>query len=219
MSTFRSYDIAGRSLELAFFETPKKKLPTPAKLPKAPGAGEIQIDPINLSTAETISHRAINISTRVTGNNIAYVYADILLFDEQLEQAYGPVYRSFIPAAREKEVGGVVYPDWEESIQIDLEFTPTLRILTDGENSTFGFVIPDQYTSSQSETTLWARGLITTSEVQNVRQGKMNFNSAGELQKILLSDVGIASRAPRQLKLSQGDQFTPFVQIYKKSER
>ncbi len=214
MSIFRTFDYLGRTFELASFETSKEKRPQDQMRRQAPGAGEFEIEAITLSVAEAAPGAAVTLSTRVSGRNIAFIYADMMLYDEELNQTYGPVYRDYVRAADDKAVGGVLHPDWEETIHIAFEFTPSLRILTDGVNSGFGFVSPTQYGSSSTTGAYQLGGLYTTNEGKTSRDAKMYFNSTGKMERIVVSGAGSGRRAPRKIIPKQGDQFTPFVQLF-----
>ncbi len=214
MPVFRTFDYLGRTFELNSFETTQEKLPQDQTWSQAPGAGEIEIEAIALSIAQTAPGEAVSVSTRVNGRNIAFIYADMMLYDKEFDRAYGPVYRKHIPAASDKEIGGVLYPDWEETVHIAFEFTPTLRILTDGVNFGFGFVYPDRYGSLSTGGTYWLNGLYSTDEGQTVRDAKMYLDKTGKMEKIIVAGSKFGRRAPREIMPKPGDQFTPFVQLF-----
>ncbi|MBN1878011.1 MAG: hypothetical protein JXA33_27565 [Anaerolineae bacterium] len=218
MPIFRTFNHLGKTFELVSLETTAENPPQKQMWPQAPGAGEIEIDPITLSVSEAIPGTVVSLSTRVCGRNIAFIYADVLLYDDELGQAYGPVYRDYVRAANNKEVRGVIYPVWEEVVHVALEYIPTLRILSDGVNSGFGFVSPEQYGSLSAIGTYWINGLYTTSEGQTPRDAKMYFNSAGKMEKLVVAGTKFGRKAMREVKPKTGEQFTPLVQLLSPSQ-
>jgi hypothetical protein len=217
MSTFRTFHHAGRTLELATFEAPTRKAsPTARSLRTrskiiAPGAGAFEIEPIALSADEIAWGEAVTLSARVSGKNIAFIYVDVALYDQERDQLYGPVYRDYIQASHDKEVGGVIYPDWEDSIRVEIEIEPVLRVLTDGVDSAFGFVSPERYGVAAADAVYWLDGLYAAASGQTPRNARMFFDSAGKMDRVLgLGKFG--KGAPRALTPQPGNQFTPFAQ-------
>lgn len=214
MPVFQKFDYLNRTFELASFEEVERKSPRRKLRGRAPGATVFEIDPLTLSAAAISQGASVHLSTCVHGHGIAFVYADMLLFDDELGQVYGPVQRSYVPAAHDREIAGILSPNWEDDVLLELDFTPTLRVLTDGVNSGFGFVSPDRYVGSSSVSKHWLRGIYSTAG-QNSREAKMYFNPAGEMEKLMLSGASFGRRTPREIVPQPGDQFAPFVQFFK----
>jgi hypothetical protein len=217
MPAFRTFHHAGRILELAPFEAPARKAsPTARSLRSqvkivAPGAGAFEIEPVTLSSDEIAWDEAVTLSTWVSGKNIAFIYVDLALYDPERDRLYGPVYRDYILASHDKEVGGVIYPDWEDSIHVEIEIEPVLRVLTDGVDAAFGFVSPERYGVAAEDAVYWLDGLYTTADGQTTRDARMLFDSAGKMEQLLVSGK-FGKGAPRPITPQLGDQFTPFAQ-------
>jgi hypothetical protein len=217
MPAFRTFHHAGRTLELAPFEAAARKAsPTARSLRSqakiiAPGAGAFEIEPIALSSDEIAWGEAVTVSTRISGKNIAFIYVDLALYDQERDRLYGPVYRDYILAGHDKEVGGVRYPDWEDSIYVEIEIEPVLRVLTDGVDSAFGFISPERYGVAAEDAVYWLDGLYTLADGQSTRDARMFFDSAGKMDRVLASGK-FGKGAPRALTPQPGDQFTPFAQ-------
>jgi hypothetical protein len=210
MEVFQTFEYNGRVLQLATYEPDSSARPA-AKDPsiKAPGAGKFGIGAINLSTAKIIAGEELTLTAQVNGKNIAYIYSEVLFHDKSLNQFYGPVAREYIQADRSKESGGVSRPDWEDTINIAVRLSPGLRLLTDGVDSAFGFLLPAGYGNSEYR----LDGLYTPADGAAQRRVRITFDSAGETTDVVAYKEQGGRATPHALRLKQGDQFTPFVQI------
>lgn len=211
MEIFRTFEYNGQILQLAAYkpETPASPL---AGLPSgsAPGAGKIEIGPLSLSAEKIAPGEPLTLTAQVKGHQIAFIYSEILLLDKDLNQAYGPVARAHIRAERDKETGGISHPDWDETLNLMLTLTPGLRLLTDGVNSAFGFLIPDGYDNSDYR----LDGLYTSADGTIQRRARIKFNKDGETKNLVLfKEAGIGS-APHALTPNPNDKFSPFVQTF-----
>jgi hypothetical protein len=201
MEIFQTFDHNGKVLQLVTYEPPKKiakTLPT-----RAPGAGKFEIGQINLSDEFTLT-------AQVTGKNIAYIYTEILLKDKNLNQFYGPVTREYIQADRDKDTGGVSRPDWDETINLAVTLRPSLRLLTDGVDSAFGFCIPNGYDKSGYQ----IDGLYTPASATAPRRARIIFDNNGKAKEIIAFKEQVSHSTPHEVTLKPGDQFAPFAQIF-----
>jgi len=208
MEFFRTFTHNGRVLQLARYDDAAAK-PVKAPAVNAPGAGKFEIGAVTLSAEKIAAGETFTLSAQVTGKNIAFLYTEVLFHDKELNQFYGPVAREYVPAPREKTTGGVVRPDWDDTLNLTIDLNPSLRALTDGVDSAFGFLIPAGYGASDSR----LDGLYTPADGTTPRRARITFNSAGETADVLAyKEQGVVG-APRALTFKQDDQFAPFVQI------
>ena len=210
MEVFQTFEHNGKVLQLATYEPDPSAKPA-AKDPsiKAPGAGKFEIGTINLSADKITAGEEFTLTAQVIGKNIAYIYSEVLFHDKGLKQFYGPVSREYIQADRNKETGGVSRPDWDDTINIAVRLNPGLRLLTDGVDSAFGFLIPTGYGSSDYR----LDGLYTPANGAAQRRARITFDSAGETTNVVAYKDQGSRATPHALTFKQGDQFTPFVQI------
>ncbi|MHC1783363.1 MAG: hypothetical protein AB9891_11530 [Anaerolineaceae bacterium] len=210
MEIFRTFEYNGKMLQLSKVE-PEPGSQSPSVLPvvNAPGAGNIEIGAITLSAEKIAPGEALTLSAQVKGRQIAFVFTEILLHDPALGQAYGPVMRDYTQAEQNKEIGGVLHPKWEEDFHLTLTITPSLHLVTDGIDSAFGFLIPAAYGLAEC----WLDGLYTSLDEATRRRVRITFDGAGKTKSLVAFQESGGRSAPHALTLSQGDQFSPFVQV------
>jgi len=209
MEIFQTFEHNGKVLQLAKYES-GPPAPTATKHPsiKAPGAGKFEIGTITLSSPTTAAGEEITFTAQINGKNISYIYFELLLQDKSLNQFYGPVASEYIQADKNKTIGGVSHPVWDDSINLTVRLNPSLRLLTDGVDSAFGFFIPANYGNSESR----LDGLYTPASGSDPRRARITFDSAGQIVSVVAyKEKG--RTAPHALTFEHGDQFAPFVQV------
>lgn len=226
MHVFKTFTHLGTTFELAVpdseIEALSPVLPEPAQPSAAWSAdlpaGDIQIGPISLSAATIAPGESVGISAQITGKTVAFVYVDVLFYDSERDQAYGPVYRNHVMAEHEKEVGGVWHPDWAETIEVAYEFNPALPVLTDGEASAVAAVFPGRYGGESHDEAFdeeySLNGQYTFTQDQEARDATLYLNSDGGMNRILGFTGKLRWGAPRQITPNSGDQFRPEVPIF-----
>ena len=202
MEVFQTFEYNGKVLQLIKYE-PESSRSSKASSQRAPGAGKFEIGQINLSDEFTLT-------AQVSGENIAYIYTEILLKDKGLNQFYGPVAREYVQADHDKETDGVSHPDWDNTIDLAVTLRPSQRLLTDGIDSAFAFAIPKGYDNLGYH----LDGLYTSANGDTSRRARIIFNSNGETKEIFAFKEQGRRSAPHALTPKQGDQFAPFVQIF-----
>ena len=201
MTIFQTFEYNGKALQLITYE-PESSKPAKTSSVRAPGAGKFEIGQINLSDEFTLT-------AQVAGKNIAYIYTEILLKDKKLNQFYGPVAREYIHADRDKETGGVSYPEWGDSIDLAVTLRPSLRLLTDGVDSAFAFAAPEAYENPNYR----LEGLYTPAGGDSPRRARIIFDSNGKTKDVVAFKEQGRRSTPHTLTPEQGDQFAPFVQV------
>lgn len=200
MTNLRSFEYKNRTLALAAYDAPVK----PARKPnsrRAPGAGKFEIMHLDLSR----SGAALTLKAEISGKNIAYLFAEILIKDGK--QCYGPVLREYIHADHEKETGGVKHPDWEESASLSIRLLPGLPLLTDGTASAFAFAHPEGYGLAGS----WLDGQYTSAGKQT--RARITFAGDNRISGFMAFKEQRLKSTPRVLAPKPGDTFAPFVQV------
>jgi hypothetical protein len=178
----------------------------------------VTLAPITLSAATIAPGDALTLSAQVGGPDVALVYLELLLRDPHRNQYYGPVCREPIEAQKTKPSGGLQVPNWSETPVVQATIEPFLRLLTDGQVWTFGFLEPQ---APQSPTT----GIIYTQEVlyrpvRGRRKGRaqISFDATGEAKSVLVSSDLAGGAAPRPVNPRRGDRFTPLLRCYRPVE-
>jgi hypothetical protein len=200
MTTPKTFEHKGRFLKLAEYNAPSRPAPARKLSAQAPGAGKFQIGQVSLNQTDS----ELEIKAQISGKNIAYIFAEILLKDG--EQHYGPVLREYVSADRNKETGGIVRPNWDENINLSVTLRPRLSLLTDGAHSAFAFTVPAGYGISGRR----LDGQYTGAESQ--MRAHIAFDGDGNITEITAFKERGTRSAPRAITPKPGDTFAPFVQ-------
>jgi hypothetical protein len=211
----QSYDHRGKQLEISVYRSDDPGVdnsPNDFRNISAPGLGEIQIEPVVVSNGEAAAGDTLTFSTHVTGKNVGYIFAEILMLCKDEPLLIGPVYRIYLDAPNNKEVNGVRYPEWGDRMEMKFTYRPSLRVLTDGELTGFGFLTPGGYGVPYEESIFNVDGLYRSVEGNEKHRARLTFNSNGELQRLLVTKKGGRLSRPRAISPKHGDRFTPFTQ-------
>ena len=209
MEIFQTFKHNGKVLQLATYEPEASPRPAKTSSTHAPGAGKFKIGRIDLSAEKISAGEELTLTAQINGKNIAYIYSEILFQDKGLNQLYGPVAREYIQAERNKESRGVSRPDWGDAINLTLRLSPGLRLLTDGVDFAFGFLLPEGYGGSDYR----LDGLYTMADGATQRRARISFDSNGQTKNIVAYKEQGSRGMPHELMPKPNDQFAPFVQI------
>jgi hypothetical protein len=192
------------TLQLAAYGHEPAKPSQPPCL-RAPGAGRFEISRLALSAGG----QEPTLTARIGGRNIAYIYTEVLLKDDGLDRAYGPVVREHILADRNKETGGISHPVWDDPVDVAIGLRPSLRVLTDGADSAFCFSVPAGYGDSDHR----LEGLYAPAHGTAPLRAVLTFDSSGETKSLLVRKERGKLSTPRAVAPTEGDRFTPFAQV------
>jgi hypothetical protein len=197
MTTPKIFEHNGRVLKIAGYNAPAGVLTA-----RAPDAGKFQVGQVDLLQSE----KELALKIQISGKGVAYMFSEILF--EAGKQYYGPISRKYISAQKDKEIGGVTRPDWDETIKILITLQLRLTLLTDGVNSAFAFAIPQSYGVSGCR----LDGQYAGAESQ--MRARISFDGAGDIFAITaFKEQGLKS-IPYALTPKPGDTFAPFVQVF-----
>jgi hypothetical protein len=200
MEILQTFEYNGQQLQIATYKPEDSPRPARSASRRAPGAGKFEIGQIKLSSATISAGEELTLTAQVSGRHIAQIYTELLLQDKGSNQLYGPVMRNYVQAERNKVTGGVSRPDWDETIHLSLRLHPGLRLLTDGSDSAFGFLLPSGYDSSD----YCLDGLYTAS-AETSRRARITFDSAGKItQALAFKDAESAHRRESRLARDTG---------------
>lgn len=183
----------------------------------APGAGDITLLPIEISADTVASGETIQLTSQVSGNNIAYVFTFVGYYEEQ-SGAVLVADMNFIDTEGVREVEGVYYPDFSGGlIDLDWEWSPVIYYLNDGEKSGFALFEPDDYGSPEESPTYAVYGIWTYADGSEPDEVLVYFID-GEMHYVYAYAPEGKSIAPRQINPVAGDQFTVLYTIYTQDE-
>ena len=208
MTILRTYIHEGKNLEIAVAEGELELASHAIRNPsvvRAPGAGKIEIGEIR------VLGKPDKLSTKVRGENIAFLFVEILIKDSGNGYSYGPVYRNFIPSQRNKEVKGVLFPEWGNEVNVEYQFPLRQLLLSDGKNTAFAFLDPDRYTlTGECESSLRGEYILASG---NKRQAVLSFGKDRVIKHVLGYKPVKKVNAPSIITPGVGDSFIPNVRI------
>ena len=175
----------------------------------APGAGNIYIEPLQLSAEEVSLDEPLTLSTNITGDHIGYIYLFVGYYDEESNSML-VADMDFVDNEDNKEIGGVIYPAWgdDPTFPLDFDWDPVLYAISDGETTEFALLEPDTYGATAEESVYTVSGIYSFASGDDPRYAVLNFDGNGELIDVYgYSDID-GTGAPREITPRQGDQFT-----------
>lgn len=210
MEALRTFDHQGAVLELFAYDAGAPR-PGRGAVRRAPGAGRVEVGALEVSTRG----EGLDLTARVVGSNVAYVYIEVLLKDPDVDQYYGPVLREHVRAARHQVVRGVSLPCWEAPIEVAARARAELRLLTDEVDSAFCFSAPQAY--GRPERLL--AGLYTPAGAAAPLRAALTLDETGTIGSVLAYRAQGRWALPRMVIPGPGDTFAPFVQVHTRSSR
>jgi hypothetical protein len=115
---FLAYFFAGRPFEPVAGSV---TIPNTTGRFAAPGAGGVQVGPVQLSGKVAAPGKPVTMRAKVTGKNAGYAY----IFAGYIDKASNSINVSdmdYLESPNTREVGGVYYPDWGDTGSFTLEF-------------------------------------------------------------------------------------------------
>jgi hypothetical protein len=191
------------------FESATREVVVPSEGPtRAPGAGQIKISSLKVSSKEAAPGQPVTLSAKITGKNIGYAY----LFIGYLDQSTNSIFvadTDYLESPDTREVDGVFYPKWSDKGSFNMKFTwdPTVFSITDGQKTVMALFTPQQYGASAEDAIYTVDGVYTFAENGSQLNSRLYFRNGK-----LVSVFGVTGQgetgAPRQITPQPGDTFT-----------
>ncbi|MBN2548304.1 MAG: hypothetical protein JXB15_04035 [Anaerolineales bacterium] len=179
----------------------------------APGAGKISFSPIQLSAQEVKAGKGLEVTATISGENIAYVFNELWLYDPPQKQAYGPLWRGYIETPRRRFFFGWKRPVWSDTQDLSFTIKPGLRCLTDGAAASLTCLVPEKYGLKDNDSPLVTSGEMISADSGKRRKARLFFDDERRLRKV----IGYSGRggfgSPRAMVLQPSDQFIPELSI------
>jgi len=174
-----------------------------------PGVGQIEIAPISASSEVLSMDNPIFVSTEVAGGHVAQVFLFAGRYDQEANAVVAGMY-TYLDADFNKEVNGVVYPDWaaqteDGMLTLASDLHAESLVVTDGTAWAFGTFTSEQYGWGN----VFVPGIHTSAATGEQRAAILRFNidSAEMLNMIVFVQEGglvtVSDYEPQP-----GDQFT-----------
>lgn len=215
MDTLCKFEHQGRTLRISAVEEERPIAAAPGLDSVGGLSGDVQLGPITLSASTIAPGDTVALSARVGGQDITFVYLELLLRNPQTGQYYGPVYREAIAAPRMQTIGGVDVPDWREPLVAQVTVQPFLRLLTDGKEWSLGFVRPPAPKTPDAAKIYTLEALYRSAWGRKQHRAQVSFDSTGEGQSLLVFRDTEGGAMPRAANPRRGDRFTPLLQVYR----
>jgi clostripain len=180
----------------------------PAKGTKmtGPGASEIKLDPIELSSDTASEGNPATMSSVITGENISYIYIFTGRFNP--DDSVQIVDIDYIDAEAVIEVDGTTYPDWGgKEVPIDFDWEPLEYFVTDGSASVPALLEPDTYGVSTEDTIYTVEGIFVLSQDKTRHFARVSFDGDGNLIKVMGFNDEEDNGPQHEITLQEGDQF------------
>lgn len=175
---------------------------------RAPGGGQIEISPIQLSASSAAPGQPVTLAADISGENIGYIYLFVGFMDQQGRSIYIADV-DYLESSDTREVGGVYYPVWPEGREftLRLEWEPTVFEVTDGSQQVVALLNPGRYGVSPQEAVYTVDGIYTYARDGETRRARLYFRD-GALRQVYGFAGEDEAGAPREITPEQGDTFT-----------
>ena len=112
---------------------------------RAPGAGQITLSDIQISSSATTINEPVDLTVNVSGSNIGYMKLFVGYFDPAAN-SLNVTDTDFLESEDVREVGGVYYPVWPDG-SFDMTYTwdVTVFAIDDGTQQAAALFQPVQY--------------------------------------------------------------------------
>ena len=160
----------------------------------------------------------VTISTTVMGERVGYMYVFTGILDDETGNVY-ILDIDYLDSDATKEEDGVIYPDWgdEGEMEIEFDWEPVQFAITDGETYIPALLEPDIYGASLEETTYTVDGYYTFNG-GGTRYARLYFSGEGFLYQVMVFS-GMEDRgAMAEVIPNEGDTFTVFEQWIESAE-
>lgn len=178
----------------------------------APGAGEITITPLETSSETATVDSPATLYTTISGENVSYIYLFTGLINTDGSELQ-VLDIDFVDSEETYEIDGMIYPDWGDTeIPIELDWTPTVYVVSDGENYELVLLEPDTFGIGSEDTVYSTDGIYQFANGDEDRYARLYFNGDGELIQVLgYSDIE-PNGPMHEITPEYGDSFTVLQQ-------
>jgi len=201
---FLLFHYTGESFEP---EQQARAVPASDQALRAPGSGDIQVSPLQLSKTSIAIGQTTLMSADVSGDNIGYIYFFAGYLDTRVNSLY-VLDMDYLETDPTREVNGVYYPTWSESNEFRLEFEwePIVFNITDGQSTYTTLFQPRSYGVSDEQAVYSVEGIYSFEDGSEPQNAHLLF-SDGVLQQVI-AFTGDDTGAPHEVIPVAGDRFT-----------
>ena len=186
----------------------------------APGAGQINVSPLSVSSNTASPGNPILMSADIDGENIGYIYLFAGFYDREANSV-NVIDTDYIDSGDTREIDGIYYPDWGEGpFTLEFEWDPIVFAINDGQNQVLALLQPQTYGATPEAAIYAVDGIYTFADGEQ-RYARALFSNESLMQVFAFNDVADGTPAPDGVTPApwavtpqQGDQFTVLEQWY-----
>lgn len=204
---FLTFHYTGKKFDAA---AQQATLPEPGASVKAPGAGKIELTPIQLSDTVASPGKPVILSTDISGDNLGYVF----LFAGYHDLRSNSIFMAdmdYLDSGQTREVNGVYYPVWPDGeFTLEFEWEPLMFAVSNGTDSVTALLTPMDFGATAEEATYAVDGIYTFANGESLT-ARLYF-SDGLLRQVFTFTGNSTAGAPREVYPQTGDSFTVLEQ-------
>ncbi len=189
-------------------DTKEPVIPSSDMPSRAPGAGQISVSGITLSTNTAAPGQPVTMRADISGSNIGNIYLFVGYYDQTSNSIF-MADTDFLESPQTQEVNGVYYPKWGDNEPFTLKFDwdPYVFTISDEVNSYLALFTPQQYGATAADATYSVEGIYTFADGGARQHAYVNFHD-GEMVSICGITGEGDTGAPREITPAYGDTFT-----------
>jgi hypothetical protein len=201
---FLAFHYSGRSFELTDAQVVTVE---PDESTRTPGAGQISISQLTLSSSEASPGNPLVISADVSGTNIGHIKLFVGYYDEGSNSIFVSD-MDYLESADTREIDGVYYPVWPDGdFQLEFSWDPIIFAINDGTTSVPALFTPESYGRTFEEAVYTVDGYYTYIDDGQTVYARLYFSN-GVLTSVFGFTGENGTGAPHEITPTQGDQFT-----------
>jgi hypothetical protein len=201
---FLAFHYAGRAFETT---TRAPAVPDAGAAVRGPGAGNLQLSAVQLSSATAAPGQPITLRATVRGQNVGYAY----LFAGYYDQAANSIQvadTDYLEAPNQREADGVYYPNWGDREQFTLQFEwePLMFAISDGTRNAQALLTPRSYGAAPELAVYSVAGIYHYADGES-RYASLYFSN-GLLRQVFGFTGTDFAGSPHEITPQTGDKFT-----------
>ncbi len=174
----------------------------------APGAGEITINPIEVSADGASYGNPLTLTTSISGENVAYLYIFTGRFTRE-QDFLQVIDLDYIDSEETYEMDGRIIPDWGEGeIPIEMDWEPIAYVVDDGSRKQMVLLEPNTFGAGTEDTLYTVDGIYQFVNGEADRYATLYFDGDGSLVRVM----GFSSTNPvgpqHEITPGKGDKFS-----------
>lgn len=189
-------------------ETREVVVPSSGLPSRAPGAGQINVGALQLSSRTAAPNQPVTMRSAISGSNIGNIYLFVGYYDASSSYIF-VADTDFLESPDTQEAEGVYYPRWGDGSDFTVKFDwdPVLFTISDGNVTDVALFTPQSYGASAEEAIYTVEGTYTYAESGSTLSARLYFRN-GELVSVYGITGDGDTGAPREIIPNIGDTFT-----------